>query len=90
MSFFNDEDEGESDEVVLSSAETQETVDGQKEDSEDSGTNVDGETKMILETNREILKVLKDIRDSMEHDQEDETHERNDDRGRDADLGVGL
>jgi hypothetical protein len=85
MSLFNEQGDEGSSEVVLNSSEDQ----GDESGSEQSETSVDtGELKMVLETNREILKVLKDIRDSMDQDSSGENLESSD--GRDADLGVGL
>lgn len=87
MSLFNEQGDEGSSEVVLNSSEDQGDESGTG--SEQSETSVDtGELKMVLETNREILKVLKDIRDSMDQDSSGENLESSD--GRDADLGVGL
>lgn len=87
MSLFNEQGGEDSSEVVLNSSEDQDGESGTE--SEQSETSVDtGELKMLLETNREILKVLKDIRDSMDQDSSGENLESSD--GRDADLGVGL
>lgn len=87
MSLFNEQGGEDSSEVVLNSSEDQDGESGTE--SEQSETSVDtGELKMVLETNREILKVLKDIRDSMDQDSSGENLESSD--GRDADLGVGL